>query len=221
MGRKAGKGGQDSIEGVQGRVEGECKMNLNDEGTVFYDVKCDVYDRRSGMVFIFHLTDISEFEKTDENGITESHETPPPNKPEPNKPEVVNAPEIIPMIAQGGTFVVPVLINKAITLDFTIDSGAADVSIPSDVVSTLIRANTINDTDFTGTKTYVLADGTEVPSKTFTIKSLKIGSAVVDNVDGSVASEKGSLLLGQSFLRRFKTWSIDNQRGVLILEKAP
>jgi Aspartyl protease len=40
---------------------------------------------------------------------------------------------------QGGTFVIPVLINGQITLNFTIDSGAADVSIPADVVSTLIR----------------------------------------------------------------------------------
>jgi len=28
---------------------------------------------------------------------------------------------------------------------------------------------------------------------------------------------KGSLLLGQSFLSRFKSWSIDNERQVLIL----
>jgi TPR repeat protein len=30
---------------------------------------------------------------------------------------------------EGGTFVVPVQINGAITLDFTVDSGAADVSV--------------------------------------------------------------------------------------------
>jgi predicted aspartyl protease len=40
----------------------------------------------------------------------------------------------------GGTFVVPVQINGTMTLDFVIDSGAADVSVPADVVSTLIRA---------------------------------------------------------------------------------
>jgi predicted aspartyl protease len=47
--------------------------------------------------------------------------------------------ESIPLSMQGGTFVIPVLINGQITLNFTIDSGAADVSIPADVVSTLIR----------------------------------------------------------------------------------
>src|SRR4029077_6031670 len=48
----------------------------------------------------------------------------------------------IPLLVQGGTFVIPVLINGQITLNFTIDSGASDVSIPADVVSTLIRTGT-------------------------------------------------------------------------------
>jgi hypothetical protein len=47
--------------------------------------------------------------------------------------------------------VVPVLINDAITLDFVVDSGAADVSIPADVVSTLIRTKTIGPSDFRAT----------------------------------------------------------------------
>ena len=37
---------------------------------------------------------------------------------------------------------VPVQINGAITLDFTVDSGAADVSVPADVFSTLARTET-------------------------------------------------------------------------------
>jgi Aspartyl protease len=43
----------------------------------------------------------------------------------------------------GGTFVVPVEINGAITLNFTVDSGASHVTVPADVFSTLTRAGTI------------------------------------------------------------------------------
>jgi Aspartyl protease len=68
------------------------------------------------------------------------------------------------MTAAGGTFEVPVEINGAITLNFVIDSGAADVTIPADVVSTLIRMGTIKPSDFIGRQTYVLADGSESPS---------------------------------------------------------
>jgi hypothetical protein len=39
----------------------------------------------------------------------------------------------VPMKREGGTYAVPVLINDAITLDFVVDSGAADVTIPADV----------------------------------------------------------------------------------------
>ena len=42
------------------------------------------------------------------------------------------------MQLEGGIYVVPVLINNAITSDI-IDSGASDVSISADVVMTLMR----------------------------------------------------------------------------------
>ncbi len=79
----------------------------------------------------------------------------------------------------GGTFVVPVQINGAITLDFTVDSGAADVSVPADVFSTLTRTGTIRETDIIGEQTYVLADGSEAKSITFTIRSLKVGNELL------------------------------------------
>jgi predicted aspartyl protease len=125
--------------------------------------------------------------------------------------------EGIPLLVQGGTFVIPILINGQITLNFTIDSGAADVSIPADVVSTLMRTGTIQESDFVGQKIYRLADGSTVPSATFLIRSLKVGSHLLENVMGSVASAQADLLLGQSFLSRFNSWSIDNKRQVLLL----
>ncbi len=122
------------------------------------------------------------------------------------------------MKKEGATYVVPVLVNNVITLDFVVDSGAADVSIPEDVVTTLMRLGTIEKTDFLGEQTYVLADGSRVQSKTFRIRTLKVGDRVLENVTGSVADKKGALLLGQSFLGRFKSWSIDNTKHALVLE---
>ena len=113
----------------------------------------------------------------------------------------------------------PVFINGAITLNFVVDSGAADVSVPADVVGTLTRAGTIAKTDFIGKQTYVLADGSTVPTNTFVIRSLKVGDILIENVTGSVSPAAGSLLLGQSFLQRFKSWSMDNNKHVLVLEQ--
>ena len=125
---------------------------------------------------------------------------------------------LVQMQMEGEIYVVPVLINGKIPLDFIVDSGAADVSIPADVVMTLMRTGTLEKSDFIGQKTYVLADGSKVPSETFRIRSLKVGNRVLENVTGSVASVNGSLLLGQSFLSRFKSWSVDNRKHALVLE---
>jgi clan AA aspartic protease (TIGR02281 family) len=123
----------------------------------------------------------------------------------------------VPMLADGGTFKVPVTINGQLTLDFIVDSGASDVSIPADVVLTLVRTGTLAESDFLDSQTYRLADGSTVPSQRFRIRSLRVGDTVLENVTGSVAPVAGGLLLGQSFLTRFKSWSIDNQRQALVL----
>ena len=41
---------------------------------------------------------------------------------------------------------------------------------------------------------------------------------LLESVTGSIASAEADLLLGQSFLRRFNSWSIDNKRQVLLVK---
>jgi predicted aspartyl protease len=113
---------------------------------------------------------------------------------------------------------VPVLINKAIVLDFVVDSGAGDVIITQDVFLTLIGTGTIQKSDLTGAKDYTLANGSAVSLPTFKIRSLTLAGTVIEDVNGSVTTVEGSLLLGQSFLTRFKSWSIDNAKQALVLE---
>jgi len=127
------------------------------------------------------------------------------------------AQEIIPIEARGGAYVVPVLINGVLTLNFLVDSGAADVSIPADAAATLQRLGTLSGNDLLGMKTYVLADGSRVPSEIYKIASLKLGDRVMQNVTVRVTSEKSGPLLGQSFLSRLNSWSMDNNRRVLII----
>ncbi len=124
----------------------------------------------------------------------------------------------VKLVKEGGTYAVPVLINGTLTLNFTVDSGASDVMVPADVVITLMRTGTITDKDFIGKQRYRLADGRTIDSRLFIIRSLKVGNKTVRNVRGSVAGVEGSLLLGQSFLGKFKSWSMDNTRHELVLE---
>jgi hypothetical protein len=144
---------------------------------------------------------------------------------EPQRAEPDAAPRVAPagdtteirLRRKGGTFDVPVTINDTVTMPFAIDSGSSDVSVSADVLEKLIQNGTVSRADFLGKQTYHLADGSRVSSDTFRIHSLKVGDREVRDVIGSVTNDADSLLLGQSFLTRFRSWSIDNQRGVLLL----
>ncbi|WP_430649978.1 retroviral-like aspartic protease family protein [Bradyrhizobium tropiciagri] len=122
------------------------------------------------------------------------------------------------MVSGNGTFYVPALINDTLKLNFVVDSGASDVSIPADVAQTLMRTGTINESDFTGSTNHRLADGSIVSSRTFIIRSLKVGDRTVTNVRASIARANAPLLLGQSFLNRFRSWSQDNVTHELVLQ---
>ena len=125
--------------------------------------------------------------------------------------------EAVALKQEAGALLVPVVINDSVKLDFVLDSGAAVVTIPADVAMTLIRTGTLTRDDYLGRETFRLADGRTTPSTILRIRTLKVGDIVVHDVQASVTDAKGSLLLGQTFLTRLSTWSIDNARHVLVL----
>ena len=125
--------------------------------------------------------------------------------------------QVVSMEPHDGAFVIPVVLNDTMTVKFIVDSGSADVSIPEDVASALMKSGTMTGADLLGSKTYMLADGSLVPSKIYRMASLRIGEMVIQNVTVRIAAARSSLLLGQSFLSRLKSWSMDNARQVMII----
>jgi clan AA aspartic protease (TIGR02281 family) len=125
--------------------------------------------------------------------------------------------QIVAVEPHAGAFVVPVVLNDVITAKFIVDSGAADVSITEDMVSTLIKSGTMTGADLLGNKTYMLADGTMLQGKIYRMASMRVGELVMKDVTVRIAAANSSLLLGQSFLRRLKSWSMDNARQVMII----
>jgi len=123
----------------------------------------------------------------------------------------------VPLFKESGVYTVQVRINDVLTLDFIIDSGAAEVQVPADVALTLLRTGTITQEDFLPGETYRLADGSKTKSSRFNIKELKVGDYAVRQVAAGITDIEGPLLLGQSFLSKVPSWSQDNQRGVLVI----
>jgi predicted aspartyl protease len=120
---------------------------------------------------------------------------------------------------QAGVLMVPVLLNESVTALFVVDSGAADVVIPESVVQALRKAGKLTDADFSGNQVYRLADGSIVKSRTFVLRSFAVNNRVLENIKATVAPSTATPLLGQSFLQRFSSWSIDNERQLLLLRE--
>jgi clan AA aspartic protease (TIGR02281 family) len=124
----------------------------------------------------------------------------------------------VPLRADHGALSVRGVIDQAIKVRFIVDSGATDVSISADVARELIRTGQLTHSDYVGRGMTILADGSHVPSQLLTLRSIRVGDREIRNVTATIAGQGGEMLLGQSFLRRFKSWSIDNRRRVLVLQ---
>ncbi len=120
------------------------------------------------------------------------------------------------MKKDGGVYVVPVSVNGAAAVDCIVDSGASDVNIPTDLFERLVRQGAIKQSDMLGTRIYTLADGSSERGRIVHIKALKVGNVVVHDVVASVGGDDGNGLLGQSFLERFQSWSLDNSHHQLV-----
>jgi predicted aspartyl protease len=151
--------------------------------------------------------------------VTPLPEVIPDTQPVITNPEFARDTEEVKLQKQGNIYVVAVRLNGAVTLGFVVDSGAADVLIPNDVLLTLVRTGTVTEADFIGEQTYSLADGSKLTSTRFNIRELQVGNHLVKNVIASVGPVASDPLLGQSFLSKVKAWALDNTRHVLVLSE--
>jgi clan AA aspartic protease (TIGR02281 family) len=117
---------------------------------------------------------------------------------------------------QGG-YSVGVRINGALSAKFVVDSGASVVVLPKDIVGALTRSGAITESDMLGHTTLVTADGKHHKGQLLMLRRLEVGSHIATNVMASVAPEHAEPLLGLSFLAKFKSWTLDNRRHVLII----
>ena len=134
----------------------------------------------------------------------------------PEKEETVT--EIAVKRNPGGTFEIPCDIN-GLALQMIFDTGASDVTISSVEASFMLKNGYLSEKDIKGKKYYQIANGQISEGTTITLREVKIGDAVLHNVDASVVkSQKAPLLLGQSAMERFGTITIDNQNNKLIIK---
>ena len=119
----------------------------------------------------------------------------------------------------GGTFEVPCSVN-GLPLKMIFDTGAADVTISSVEASFMLKNGYLADADVKGKRNYMTASGDIHEGTILRLKEVKLGDAVLKNVEASVVhSQKAPLLLGQSVLEKFGTITIDNVNSKLLIKQ--
>lgn len=118
----------------------------------------------------------------------------------------------------GGTFNVDCVVN-GLSLNMIFDTGASDVTISKVEADFMLKNNYLSKEDIKGKKYYQVADGGIAEGAIVTLKEVKIGDAVLRNVDAAVVkSQKAPLLLGESVLQKFGTFTVDNINSKLIIK---
>ena len=118
----------------------------------------------------------------------------------------------------GGTFNVDCSVN-GLALNMIFDTGASDVSISKVEADFMLKNNYLSKDDIKGKQYYQTADGGISEGTVITLKEVRIGDAVLHNVNASVVkNQKAPLLLGESVLQRFGTFTVDNINSKLIIK---
>jgi hypothetical protein len=144
--------------------------------------------------------------------MTEAAPSAPAEAPPPLGPKSVR------LIQSGDQNLVPITLNGIVTLNAVVDSGADPIVIPADAFTKLENNHTLSAEDYLGKTTVMLASGEQSEAKVVRIRSLKVGEIKVSDVVAVVGPKQAPTLLGQTFLRKFRSWSIDNHRHTLNLE---
>jgi predicted aspartyl protease len=144
--------------------------------------------------------------------------SPPPPAP---PVTVAAAPQYIraPLTAKGGVPYVQVGIAGVCCFPFMLDSGASDVTVSPEMFRAMAKDGIITKEDAIDVVKYRTASGAMIEGLRFRMPPMTVAGRTVHGVVASVSPGTSGvpMLLGQSFLRKFKFWAIDNANGVLVL----
>ena len=119
----------------------------------------------------------------------------------------------------SGVYEVPCTIN-GLELKFIFDTGASDVTISSVEASFMLKNNFLSKDDVRGKEYFSTATGEIHEGTKINLREIKIGEAILKNVEASVVqNQQAPLLLGQSVLERFGTITIDNINSKLVIKQ--
>jgi aspartyl protease family protein len=117
-----------------------------------------------------------------------------------------------------GVWEIPTEIN-GVQMYFVFDTGAGLISISDAEALFLIKQGSLTRDDILGSANFYDANGDISEGTIINLKSVRIGSRLLENVEASVVHNlKAPLLMGQSALEKFGKISIDYGREEITFE---
>lgn len=124
----------------------------------------------------------------------------------------------IDMESINGVKYVWVEIN-GLRLKFIFDTGASSISISPAEATVMYRQGTLTREDILDKEYFQDATGNISEGTVVNLRTVKIGSLVLENIRATVVdSEEAPLLLGQSVFEKFGKIEIDNQKNQIIFK---
>ena len=118
----------------------------------------------------------------------------------------------------GNIYEIPCTIND-LPLKVILDTGASSVSISSVEAAFMLKNGYLKDGDILGQEYFSTATGEIHEGTVIRLREIRIGNAVLRNIDASVVhNQQAPLLLGQSVLERFGIITIDNINSKLVIK---
>ncbi len=130
----------------------------------------------------------------------------------------IKSKEEIKLDKESGIYYILIEIS-GIKKQFVLDSGASEISLSAELEKEFITRGILTKDSYIEPALYRIADGSIVAKRRVLLKEVKVGEFTVNNVTASIGSSNIPLLLGKSFLDKFRKWTIDNESEKLILEK--
>lgn len=77
----------------------------------------------------------------------------------------------------------------------------------------------IRNSDYLPSRIFVLADGSQKTYRRVKLSSIRIAGERVEDIIVAITDDSSPLLLGKSFLNKFKSWKLNNTNSTIELNR--
>lgn len=132
-----------------------------------------------------------------------------------SKPARREAPRIVKMRQDGGVYYIPARINGQ-ELEFIFDTGASAVLISQVEATLLWKQGRLSEEDILGEVQSSIADGSVVNNTAIILRTVEVAGVTLYDVEALVsANVQAPLLLGQSVMSKFGSFTMDYERSTI------